>query len=1459
MSSSKHYLLSFTTLFYNKKGYVLMFNRHQNVQNEDDFPLSFEPWNRYSALIMRDMKMGTKVKHATSIVYPVESDFSTIFEGSIPSAIQKGSLYYLSSLNEKLNKAKANPDYGVITGGYEKVNDFYGKLAEIIEKLNGQLVKSVSLPKGIERTKVIENGREILSFYGANKIGVGETSKYDLLQLLDLGQEGNSPYTLELLSLLPQEGYNQATELADLFLNKAEMSSYDRLMTIQYGEKALDIAKANFVKSVIDSLTDLYIDGQNVKSIYEGDGSKFENSISIQHIEIVNLNDAENTVKTFLSFEDRYTESTNVKKDVRLIVPDRPERTVSYGGGVSELGDSQKVFIEGESKDLLLSPVNNYQIFKIADEQHIVGATGSNNFNYGDIDIPVKVLGSTVADMQEYETSEGSKMEGHVLIDDVSDKSFFYASVSEFTPTSSVVTFNYGEMPNITSTDKSVAIYFGKLSSINHFSGIRKHASIDLSEGAEYRKFFYSYALGSVISKAISLGEVDESIVNHSNVYFIGVDDSGAATFIEKNEGSFLDGVDIGESEEPFADVEVHWGDSGSKDKDYEVHIEEVLNSTPLSIDQDTIVSADFDGGLRRKVDTDIDMTGTSMGDKVIDSLDVNVESHSSVNRRNVDHDVELLLESFVDYVELDKAALMDGFDVSDILDITYDLIDDAGELSIPVDALLEVRMENVDTMSAYKHDAMVEIVQVLNGDYGEHIDELDIDFYESSSLSESFLPVMVDTVVDGAKDDLSLDTDVEFSSNAETYSIDDEVELESVGLANYSESTANVGLLSIENALIENDNSVEITGTDEAVVNNASLVDIEIPDIAEVEGLSDVSLEVVDNAVSDGRKDAAIEFISMGSGEGIYDTHLENPEQGEINSVSDAVFVGGDIANFEFDTYVSLEENDFAEMFYGTFDVEIESDELSEKGSTQDVILNFIEIFDLNDQGAKDVSVEFVDYGVFENTSDGLIELANEGGNISKDELVTIDNNLGVGFTTPSFELSLENVEQANTEETFDTSIDGVEKAKESDAAVELTVEFNEFGDIDKTDDVYIESQDQASVSSIAYDVSVNSWELGSFGNSLDVSVENNEKVITDKDIEAVLDYTDTADSEQDVYVLIETQDLADSDSTSDVEISAVDMAEFSGENNVSIESPVLADSAGWVNTVIEKDDTANLEKTAEVLIEGTELSEPSDTFSDVVFDDFDLASRGRGRKLTLMDGEAFTRSSENFITIDEEEKSDSNSSQLLHIYENDEVTTGGSTIMILEEDNLGDSKTTSYLDIEDDEIVDSKMTSYLDIKDEDLGDSKKSSYLEIDDDDLTEKFSSSQLAISDKASAEKHSENTLSIDEYGSTSDTVVTKQLSINVDDQAIKDRLLRLNIEEDGTGSIEREHRITIEEREEIIRDSREFPIEIEGDDQGVGLLPPEPPWGPEHEKKGKVWLMMGKNYPAWNGWNNKKTR
>lgn len=244
-----------------------MFNRHANVENTDEVLLSYEPWNRYKALVMNDVKQGTKVKHATGVLYPMLSENKTVFDGESPSDFREGGVVYMANISHHLNQGGLNSQDGVLEGRAEKVTDFYESLGNILKEVNAKVFKKSDVEVETDSSVVIKDGSKLHRLDGSIAFNLGHKPKG--LDFLELLQVEGSPDLTELVDLVPKQGYNQALELSDLLFKEGntQTDKLDRLMTIMYGGKTVDVAKASYVKQVFETIQDLLVKGNKIEVV----------------------------------------------------------------------------------------------------------------------------------------------------------------------------------------------------------------------------------------------------------------------------------------------------------------------------------------------------------------------------------------------------------------------------------------------------------------------------------------------------------------------------------------------------------------------------------------------------------------------------------------------------------------------------------------------------------------------------------------------------------------------------------------------------------------------------------------------------------------------------------------------------------------------------------------------------------------------------------------------------------------------------------------------------------------------------------------------------------------------------------------------------------------------------------------------------------------------------------------
>ncbi|MEC0582703.1 hypothetical protein P8854_12115 [Bacillus spizizenii] len=257
MSKSKRYLLSFTTLFYTKKGYVLMFNRHENIPNTNQVPVSFEPWNRYSAWVARDIKLGTKVKRKVNTDSEVSVEMDNLIYGSQPTILNLGNVYSVAVTDSEIEKGDKTSHKGSLykPEASHPLNQKYALLADQVAAKN---IKQTPL-MGLQTRGV--------------KQGDGEIIQQDMLDYLKLKQEAKLPSDLTGFSLIPFYGINQSPDTGQSMFTGDKPHEVDDLCVVRVGEVQADTDKTILVIGRVEAIAHrLY--GSNLEAVYNA-GSRF--------------------------------------------------------------------------------------------------------------------------------------------------------------------------------------------------------------------------------------------------------------------------------------------------------------------------------------------------------------------------------------------------------------------------------------------------------------------------------------------------------------------------------------------------------------------------------------------------------------------------------------------------------------------------------------------------------------------------------------------------------------------------------------------------------------------------------------------------------------------------------------------------------------------------------------------------------------------------------------------------------------------------------------------------------------------------------------------------------------------------------------------------------------------------------------------------------------------------------
>lgn len=257
MSKGKQYVLRFTALFCNEKGYVLGFNNHTAANSTTEVPLMFNPWSIYDAQKIEGGLYGQKVLSGEVVTETISARLSNTTQGQ-PSQEVVGdtekSLY--GSASEVAHGYKHSGESytpSTVTKGVPKA------LSEVIEHIGAAAIiearNSEGNKKGITSKLGVGNinslaKKEIERHEGINSDVSRSFKKLDaLFGSYDENILSNGPVTI---------GYNSYSDTADKLFDvvgsNSTVSQVNRLLTLNYGSRALEAAKAEYVKSKIGAI-----------------------------------------------------------------------------------------------------------------------------------------------------------------------------------------------------------------------------------------------------------------------------------------------------------------------------------------------------------------------------------------------------------------------------------------------------------------------------------------------------------------------------------------------------------------------------------------------------------------------------------------------------------------------------------------------------------------------------------------------------------------------------------------------------------------------------------------------------------------------------------------------------------------------------------------------------------------------------------------------------------------------------------------------------------------------------------------------------------------------------------------------------------------------------------------------------------------------------------------------------
>lgn len=1318
MIEGKQYLLSFTTLFLTKKGYVLYFNRHKNVLNINQFPQQFNPWNRYDALVLSDSKQGTKVKQATS-VYTKEVDFNTVLEGdNLDDIVESGSVY-LANISEGLNKLMLKQKEGALPNKLNSA-DFYNLLGVVLEDVNSKLVRDAT------------------------------TTDYQK-------------------AIVKNELYadTQTLEAAGNMLKDAELTSSDRMLAIQYGEKALGMAKASFANILVTN------------------------------------------------YLNKVSDAINYKKEIETLYLDGANSLVRYGD-LDETANSYKpVWLQGDVVGLVGEGQRGQSVvIKFSDYVEQEGAA-----NIKAADIGYQTIADKDEDIVYGETSKLEDFVSYVI-------QFGAIDVGE---TASEV-FILGELDQVVNSNVEEKTVYG----------------VSADSKIEARKVHQADITTLVEGDQTKQGEIEEL----ESTGYITLNGDAVSTLQEMIRSNI-----------PQGDVVALDKGVSIKEASNDVRVfEEGVNFTEA--DQDTMTfTVNVSGGdldaqsqaITVKVGEVDQVTG------VIPNIQGRIENLEVSHKEGLYGTVEDLLNGIKDDVVYGETNLIEDSS------LIY-----KGALLVEADQSFKVDVLEGDEVS----QILTTVVKILNADIGHSADAKivsHLDLYstapEKAELSRE--GNLSEDMTTGSEFKVISLLEVQGGDQAPIYGKD-------------SESFTGAGS-NTYGTISSIDYNASPSGTTETEVVNWTVMDVteRVMDVTvEQQTPSDIrdAVEDVDLATYDHMTfidrvyDTAIAPQVVGTfldtvmdiqhdsgetgsiAETIYDFEeveintAKVPEQTMESTIGDyaAAYVDaplltvtiedsslGKLPDTVTDTHIS--EHTSAERLDVTYDVEVNLAELGSRGEDEvsvEVVsvirgLGNTQELDIVIHGTESAGMDQLDYEV-------VVEVPTSAkvGDDAK-EVTILPTEVG-GYSGLDVYVVLDTVEESTSNEIIrDTQLTGTDNAS-TDLVVDVALNQGDRGESANEQEVTLNGMDTSIPSQSITDVLVERTDQAEGSQFSEVTIERPE-LFGDSvsDVEVELNTVNTGTNQQSSEVEINEHDFAmPSEHYRDVELNWTDKATTEqGNHEVELNTPTLAENSklGIDIELSTQDSAITSVDQIDVVVEVLDQANIVETFTDVVEEPFEGATRGRGR----------------VIGIDSDETSDKVSGQGIISINSDDLAErhNGYGITIETEDLAGRGDSGPEISIEGAEESERRGHKLVTIYEDEGATPKGLTIISIAEDEVVTRGGSAVISV-----------------EVEETVERTTSKVVTIEEGSAGTRDKVSNMDIHGDSSSVRNKEFDISLEVGDEGIRE-REFEgtLDTEDDDLGVGLIPTPPPWEEPPEKKGKIWLVMGKQYPAWNNWNPKKTR
>lgn len=1491
MSNSKHYLLSFTTLFYNKKGYVFRFNRHQNVPNLDVVPLAFDPWNRYSALALDDMKMGTKVKRAAGAMHSVLADYKTMFEGSNLN-LEKGSLIYIAEVGEALTRGDKSARQGDLIEITEN-KDFYAYFGEVISQINTNLVKKLNKYDLKSSKKSMIHTETPFEYKSSNKRVYSERNSYDFGFLKELIGENIS---LELLELLPSFGHNQVKELADVLFKSGQINTEERLLTLQYGEKVVEIAKANFLKVVLNALYS-QLDKGNKLSEFGKEPNKIENfkviftsypdegilkgkDTPIQGV--LNLGDIGESYKGILGFLQKHEMSNGNKLLSSKVVNTETGSLIALEGNVSQDSrgnyhlyglvpfDVYEAYIEpkmyeGVSHIATLSEAS--EVYRLMNQKAsldetrnvhdviIQGLGAGKNISDGRVDsmtVPRANVNYTLNDFSQYIGSTSFKSVKQLIHRMEDSKSYQYTKNSE----KFIIADKYKNVQNNLSGFELGQVYHSGSESLDMEKTQSKSFKYGFEDSVLNSNFssHYQANVTTLLDSTEFIREAEKlNLLSGDRNYQVGekiVINSGETFQIQNGH---LNNLENGANRFAFKGGLIATEQAFSNEDMIDVELNELNTMQTHSLLKDAKIDG-FSSSVLEQCE-DVVVTHVVKKSEKKKTNETKIEQNISV--KNSVADYEITIENEIKY-HLDKEfdTFISTTTLSNQREIVVDISNDYGDFG-EIEKNLELYVEEQSVVNKPEKNMEIQQDTLINSKLEKIFESYIQDSNVVNQLKQEEEINLVNFL--DAKSEKVLNTDVS------TNMIADDIQREEKA---HVDNLIGLELENIVETYIQNNDSAALAEREEEL-NEIYLIDAVLDNTRDLYLLDSSRANQTDH-----KEQVYIEKLVSSKHEKILETYVQSgnmAEQNEIRKETLETYV----QNINKAKRMNEEELHVEKLLSTNFEKTLEtyaqSDEIAEQIEYEE-----------------ETAVEKLLGMNLEETLEMHVQSMDRLDQLQREEELHVDKPLSM-----------------NLEKTLETYVQNGEIADQIERKEELHVDKLLDMNLEDTLEVYMQSDDRAFqnlreeenylinlstaksdgiIDSVVYKENTMSnmaekdngilldyVSEGIVGETYETLIEEVEPLIIYKEYETMIQDVESALSGSEIHVAVEKKHLAHLFNIFDIEMNNQVLTNVGKEKDATIEDTVSGNQTNEIGVVVTDGALMSLGDTYESIIDSTIKGEMGATIDTVVIDanladhhasnEVDIATiefvnSGNDRETTLEEIE-FAGSESNFETTINHYDFASNSQETDSIINNNEMEISGIHVDTeVEESTLAECNV--FLDVIQEQfdktilrknrkmtIEDEMQTEQVNKKkirifQEEEGSSSNETIMILDEEEQININSASNITIDSETTTKKLISNTMSIEDE---------KLLNINKGNYGFIDEIDEGMHSNSNIISIENEVDLNIERQHEM--------NVIDEDDTGIGLPEPDKPW--DEKEKDKVWLIMGKPFPAWNGWNIKKTR